>query len=150
MVMIPPKPRVIARDVRSFFARRERHNWAALLLAVAIPCGIIYLFVLDGNTNIFDDTPVVIYAESWPLDRSETEIRARQRELMLEADQQRALTRERFQQLADGFGIEYDREAAAEAERISEENRALAEELGVAEEGGPVEAGSAEDSAADR
>lgn len=144
MVMVPPKPKVIASDVKSFFARRERHNWVALLLAVAIPCGIIYLFVLDGRTNILSDQPVVIYAESWSLDRSDDEIRARQRELMLEADEQRALTRERFQQLADGFGIDYDREAAAEADRISEENREFAEEL----EG--VEPAVLENSAAER
>lgn len=133
MVMIPPKPKVIAGDVKSFFARRERHNWIALLLAIAIPVGIVYLFVLDGRTNILSDEPVVIYAESWSLDRSDAEIRARQRELMLEADEQRALARERFQQLADGFGIDYDREAAAEADRISDENRELAQELETAE-----------------
>lgn len=143
MVMIPPKPKVIARDVRSFFARRERHNWIALILAMAIPAGILWLFVIDGRTNILSDEPVVIYAESWSLDRSDEQIRERQRELMLEADEQRALTRERFQQLADGFGIEYDREAAAEAERISEANQELAEEL-EAEDAAEAEAGAAE------
>lgn len=141
--MIPPKPKVIAGDVKSFFARRERHSWVALLLAIAMPVGIIYLFVLDGKTNLFDDEPVVIYAESWPLDRSEADIQQRQSELALEADAQRAAGRESFQRLADGFGIEYDREAAAEAERISQANRELAEQL-EAQEAANAEGGAAE------
>lgn len=123
MVMMPPKPRTIWNDIRSFVFRRERHSWFALVMAIAIPCFIIYLFVLDGRTNIMPTDPVIIYAESWPMDRSDEEIIERQRELALDANERIALRRQRFQEMADRLGIDYDREAAAEQERITEENR---------------------------
>jgi len=121
--MMPPKPRTIWNDTRSFLSRRERHNWIALIPAMAIPCFIIWLFVLDGRTNIMPTDPVIIYAESWSADRTDEEIIERQRELALDANEQRALRRQRFQEMADRMGIDYDREAAAEADRITQDNR---------------------------
>lgn len=123
MVMIPPKPRVIWDDVKSFFARGERHHLVALVPAILIPLGIFYVFVLDANRNIVSDEPVMIYAESWSLDRTDEEIIERQREFALTANEQIALRRHRFQQMAEAMGIDYDREAAAENDRITEENR---------------------------
>ncbi len=140
MVMIPPKPGTIWKDFKSFLGRGERHNWIALMLAMAIPAGIIYVFILDGRTNIFDDTPVVIYAESWSVTRSDEDIQARQRELLMAENERRAILRERFQSLADGLGVEYDEEAAAEAQRITEENRRLMAEIEAREGGAAGEA----------
>ena len=126
--MIPPKPRTLWRDIKKFFARRERHNLIALVFAIAIPAGIIYLLAFGSQANLFDDGPVVIYAESWPLDRSNEQIIDRQRVIALAEDERRATNRESFQRLADRMGVDYDREAAAENARISAENqRRLAE-----------------------
>lgn len=141
---LPPKPRVLIEDLRSFARRRDRHNWVALGLAVAIPCFIVWLFVLDARTGILPEGPVITYVESWPLDRSDEEIIARQRELALAANERRAARREQFQRLADELGIDYDREAAAEADRITEENR---ETLSAAAEAPADEAGAGADAA---
>ena len=136
---LPPKPRLIWADIRSFFERRERHSLVALVPAIAIPCFIVWLFVLDGRTNIMPTDPVVIYAESWSLDRTDEEIIDRQAELALAADERRALTRERMQRLADQLGVDYDRRAAAEADRITEENRRLVEVRLESDGGGEAE-----------
>jgi hypothetical protein len=135
--MIPPKPDVIASDMKSFFGRRERHSWIALVMAIAMPSLIIWMFILDGRTNIMPDEPVIIYAESWPADRTDEEIIERQRAFEFEANEARAIRREQFQRLADQFGVEYDREAAAEADQITQENReTLAADPEVPEENG--------------
>ncbi|WP_350140847.1 hypothetical protein [Parasphingopyxis sp.] len=123
MIRMPPKPRVLWDDIKSFFSRGERHHWIAIIPAMMVPAGIFYLFVLDAETNIVSDEPVVIYAESWPLGRTDEEIIERQREFALERNEQIALRRQRFQEAAEALGVEYDREAAAEADRITEENR---------------------------
>ncbi|WP_442613360.1 hypothetical protein [Parasphingopyxis sp.] len=123
MVMLPPKPRVIVKDVASFFARRERHNWAALIFSIAIPTVVIGTFAIDSETDILPTEPVITYVEVWGSDRTDEEIIERQRVLALRENERRALSRQRFQQLAEGSGVEYDREAAAEADRITEENR---------------------------
>ncbi|WP_299321706.1 hypothetical protein [Parasphingopyxis sp.] len=123
MVMLPPKPRIIARDVASFFRRRERHNWIALFFAVAIPVVLIGTFAMSSETDAEPTGPTVIYAEVWGSNRTDEEIIERQRVLALEENERRAISRQRFQELAEGSGVDYDREAAAEADRITEENR---------------------------
>lgn len=121
--MIPPKPRVIVQDTLSFFTRRERHSWVALIMAIAIPTVVITVFAIDSEQGIEPTLPTVIYVESWPADRTDEEIIERQRVRALAENERRALSRQRFQELADASGVDYDREAAAEADRITEENR---------------------------
>lgn len=123
MVMLPPKPRVIWKDTLSFFTRRERHSWFALLMAGAIPALIIWVFVLDGRTNIMPTESIVTYVEIWPADRTDAEIIERQRVLALAENERRAMRREGMQDIAQRLGVDYDRDAAAEADRITEENR---------------------------
>ena len=123
MVMLPPKPRVIAKDVASFFARRERHNWIALIFAIAIPIVLIGTFAMSSEADVAPTEPTIIYAEVWGSNRTDEEIIERQRVLALEENERRAISRERFRRLADESGVDYDREAAAEADRITEENR---------------------------
>jgi|GEM_PF-3569970 len=121
--MIPPKPSVIVRDTVSFFTRRERHSWVALIMAITIPAVVIGVFAMDTETGIEPTMPMVIYVESWPADRTDEEIIERQRVLALAENERRALSRQRFQELAEASGVDYDREAAAEQDRITEENR---------------------------
>lgn len=121
--MIPPKPRVIMRDTVSFFARRERHSWIALIMAITIPAVVITIFAIDTATGIEPTEPTITYVESWSADRTDEEIIERQRVLALAENERRALSRQRFQELANASGVDYDREAAAEADRITEENR---------------------------
>lgn len=123
MVMIPPKPRTIWRDVRSFFGRRERHNWIFIAPSIAVPFGILWVFTTEVGANLLPEDPPITYAYVWEEGRSDDQIIERQRGLALAENERRALIRERFRQLAEASGIEIDEEAAAEADRITEDNR---------------------------
>jgi hypothetical protein len=74
----PASPRALWADLRAFTSERRPHQWVAAALAVAIPIGILVLFVLDGRTNILPG-PQLIYVESWPANRSDAEIKAQQK-----------------------------------------------------------------------
>ncbi|QLC22652.1 hypothetical protein HFP51_10970 [Parasphingopyxis sp. CP4] len=137
--MLPPKPRVIVKDIASFFARRERHNWIALFFAILIPGVVIGTFAMDSETDILPTEPIVHYVEVWGSDRTDEEIVERQRVLALEENERRAISRQRFQQLAEGSGVEYDRAAAAEADRIADENRRILLRPGERLDGGRLE-----------
>lgn len=123
MVMIPPKPRTIWRDVKGFFGRRERHNWIAILPAIAVPFGILWVFTSEVGANLLPEDPPITYAYVWEEGRTDEQIIERQRILALAENERRALSRERFRELARASNIEIDEEAAAEADRITEENR---------------------------
>jgi hypothetical protein len=74
----PASPRALWADLRAFTSERRPHQWVAAALAVAIPIGILVLFVLDGRTNILPG-PQLIYVESWPASRTDAEIKAQQK-----------------------------------------------------------------------
>lgn len=138
MVMIPPKPRVIWTDALSFFTRRERHSWIALVAAILIPGFIIGTFAWETETSIGPTDPVITYVQVWGSDRTDEQIIERQRVLALAENERRALRRHNMQRLAEQSGVDYDREAAAEADRITRENRENLSRPGDAAPGEPV------------
>jgi hypothetical protein len=74
----PANPRVLWNDLRAFWTERPRHHWMAGVLAVLIPIGLVTAFYFDAQTNV---RPVrtIIYVDSWPSDRSDEQIRAKQK-----------------------------------------------------------------------
>lgn len=64
--------------MRDFWHHRPRHQWAAAILALLIPAGIIVAFYYDAQTNIAPGEQV-IYLESWSADRADEEIIAKQK-----------------------------------------------------------------------
>lgn len=74
----PASPRALWADIRSFTAERRPHHWVALALALCIPLGIVFVFDLDGRTNIAPG-PQLIYVESWPASRTDEQIKAQQK-----------------------------------------------------------------------
>ncbi len=63
--------------MRDFWRDRPRHQWLAAVLALLIPAGILVVFYYDAQINILPGEQV-IYLESWPADRSDEEIVAKQ------------------------------------------------------------------------
>jgi len=96
----PASPRVLWSDLRAFAAQRPRHQWAAALLAVTIPVGIVVAFYLDAQTNI---VPVrtIYYVDSWPADRSDEEIKAKQKADLEARKAHEEERRRQFQRLDD-------------------------------------------------
>jgi hypothetical protein len=65
------------RDLRLFLATRKKHELYFMLPALGVTMIVIYAFVIDTVKLDYQD-PEVIYVKSWPLTRSESEIRAQQ------------------------------------------------------------------------
>ena len=96
----PARPTVLWNDLRAFWRERPRHQWLAGTLAVAIPVGILVAFYLDSNTNL-RPRATIVYVDSWRADRSDDEIKAKQK---TDLEQRRAAEAERqrqFKQLDD-------------------------------------------------
>ena len=94
----PSSPRALWKDIRAFTAQRPRHQWVAGLLALIIPAGILVSFYFDGQTNLVP-RQTIYYVDSWPANRSDEEIKAKQKS-DLEARQAReAQRRAEFQRI---------------------------------------------------
>ena len=77
---LPPisGPRTVWRDLREFWRGRPRSNWIAALFAVLVPIGLLTAFYFDAQTNIHPGETLT-YIESWPANRSDAEIIAKQK-----------------------------------------------------------------------
>lgn len=96
----PAGPRALWADLRAFWRDRPRHQYAAAVLAVLIPVGIVVVFYIDGQTRL-QPVQTITYINSWPANRSDAEIRAAQKQ-RLEREQARRQQRQReFQRLDD-------------------------------------------------
>ena len=91
----PVRPSVLWKDLRALWNERPRHKWIAGTLAVLVPLVIVVTFYYDAQINT---RPVrtIIYVDSWRADRTDDEIRARQK---ADADYVKARQEERQRQL---------------------------------------------------
>ena len=65
-------------DLRRFLAQRQRHELGFLALSIVITGLLIAAFVKDSHFER-EYKRNIIYVESWPASRSDTEIRAKQK-----------------------------------------------------------------------
>jgi hypothetical protein len=68
------------RDLRFFLATRRRHELWFMLLALAVTLLILFVFFKDSASGF--DKPYernIIYAEQWPITRTDEQIRAQQK-----------------------------------------------------------------------
>jgi len=66
------------RDLRFFLAQRKPHELWFMMLSMAITFMVLFVFVKDSRI----ETPYernIIYAESWPLTRTDEQIKAQQK-----------------------------------------------------------------------
>ncbi len=71
----PPKA---LRDLRGYLATRKRHELWFMMLALVVTFGIIVVFVKDSHVPV-PYKKNIIYVDSWPITRTEEEIRAKQK-----------------------------------------------------------------------
>jgi hypothetical protein len=99
----PASPRALVKDIRAFLGQRSRYQLVSFAVALAMPIAILWLFVLDSNN--MKPGPRITFVESYPLSRSDDEIRAaqlaRQRAEAARAEQ----VRQRWKQLGDRTGV---------------------------------------------
>jgi hypothetical protein len=100
-------PRRAYRDLRGFLASRRRYELLFALPAMVLTLLVIVGFYLDSRV----ERPYkrnIIYAESWPLNRSDAEIHAQQiidqakkREAMAAAEKKARVRQEQFKKVDD-------------------------------------------------
>ncbi|MET3712047.1 hypothetical protein ABIC65_002759 [Sphingomonas trueperi] len=66
------------RDLRGYLATRKKHELWFMMLALAITFGVIVVFVKDSHVPV-PYKKNIIYVDSWPITRTEAEIREKQK-----------------------------------------------------------------------
>jgi hypothetical protein len=102
------------RGLSGFLRTRKRHQIVGLAVSAVLVVGIIYGFFKDSR--FFPEyKPDILYFKSWPLDRSEAEIKAQQAvdqaridKLRAERDKKQKARQEEFQKIDNtlsGWGL---------------------------------------------
>lgn len=107
MAILPPvySPRAAFKDLAKFMRGRSREQMIGASLAILSTIIIVIMFFVDSKINTAPK-PQVIYAESWPEDRSDEEIIAEQQEDQAVKEAREAERRRQFQELQNQLGIE--------------------------------------------
>jgi hypothetical protein len=66
------------QDLRDFWRARPRGHWVAALLAGGITAGIVIMFLIDSK-SLSEPREQVIFLNSWPVNRTDDQIRAQQK-----------------------------------------------------------------------
>jgi hypothetical protein len=98
----PSSPRALWADLRLFWSGRSRTQWVAALFAIMIPIGILGAFYLDAKTNIAPG-PQLIFVESWPVTRTDAEIREKQQRDRVAREARERERQRQFQEIDNGL-----------------------------------------------
>ena len=101
----PSSPRVLWADLRAFARQRTHHQWIAAFFAVVMPVVIVIGFYYDAQTNILPGEQI-IYAESWPTNRTDEEIIAQQKIDQARKEQAQKARQEQFKRLEKRLGMD--------------------------------------------
>jgi hypothetical protein len=103
----PASPRALVADVRDFWRNRPRHTWFAAALAVGTAAAIFFTFYLDYGT-VEDRREQIMFIDSWPANRTDAEIIAKQQADKAERDaaiEERRRQLERIDQNLNRMGL---------------------------------------------
>jgi hypothetical protein len=103
----PAKPATLLADIRAFLKGDQRHKVLVALAAIIMPCLLVYLFVLDGRTNIYPTGPQITYVSDWTDARTDAEIIDQQKIDQKAKEKADAERRASYQRLAKQLGIDY-------------------------------------------
>lgn len=121
----PVSPKSAAGDLWGYLLEKRNHRWPLLGVSAALTWVIIWVFMIDANTNTMPKQNKILYFENWRADRSDIAVILQQKKDL--ADRVAAIhaSQKEMRKIADMFGIEWREEAAREAAREAEAVRIL-------------------------
>lgn len=116
----PVSPKSALSDVWGYFRENRPHKWPLLGLSMAITGVIIWVFVIDANTNTMPTRNKIIYVQSWDANRPDAAIILQQKIDLAKGEVALAERQKEMQGVADAFGIDWREDAARNGARRKE------------------------------
>ena len=94
----PSGPRALWKDISLFWRTRPRGQWIAGALAVTVTSTIVLAFFFDSAMSP-KPRETITFVDSWPADRSDEQIRAKQKADLARREAAEAANRRRLQEI---------------------------------------------------
>lgn len=98
----PSSPIAALRDLKGFLAQQQRHKIVFAIIAIAMPCLIVFGFYVDSDIK---PEAQIIYVQNWPADRTDEQIKAQQKIDQAKRDKEMAERQRQYQELQKRLGI---------------------------------------------
>ena len=100
----PVGPRAAYNDLRAFMRQRSREQVIGAMLAILVTAIIVIEFLVDSKIGTAPP-PQVVYANSWPADRTDQQIVAQQKIDQAKRDAAAKEKQRQFQKLEKQLGM---------------------------------------------
>ncbi|WP_022682480.1 hypothetical protein [Sphingobium bisphenolivorans] len=116
----PVSPKNALSDLWDYFRQNRPHKWPLLGLSMALTWLIMWVFVIDANTNTMPTRNKIIYVQSWDANRSDAAIILQQKIDLAKQESALKKKQKQMQGWADAFGIDWREEEARNSARRKE------------------------------
>lgn len=125
----PVSPKNAAGDLWGYLLEKRSHRWPLLGVSAALTWAIIWIFVIDANTNTQPKQNQITYFQNWQADRSDIAVILQQKKDLAARVEALHAKQKEMQKVADVFGIEWREDARRNAAREAEAVRYLNAQL---------------------
>lgn len=116
----PVSPKSALGDMWGYFRENRPHKWPVLALSMVLTSLIIWVFVIDAQTNIMPRQNKIMYVESWDANRSDAAIILQQKIDLAKREAAIESKQKDMQKVADAFGIDWRADEARNSARRKE------------------------------
>lgn len=125
----PVSPKSAAGDLWGYLLEKRTHRWPLLGVSAALTWVIIWVFMVDANTNTMPKQNQIMYFQNWTADRSDVTIILQQKADLAARVKALHAKQKEMQKIADMFGIEWREDAKRNSAREAEAVRYLNAQL---------------------
>ncbi len=125
----PVSPKSALGDLWDYFRENRPHKWPLLGLSIALTWLIVWVFVIDANTNTMPTRNQIIYVQSWNADRPDAAIILQQKIDLAKREAALQNKQKEMQKVADIFGIDWRKDEARNTARRKEALKEINAEL---------------------
>lgn len=125
----PASPKSAAGDLWGYLLEKRAHRWPLLGVSAALTWVIIWVFMIDANTNTMPKQNQIMYFQNWRADRSDVAVILQQKADLAARVKALHAKQKEMQKVADVFGIEWREDAKRNAAREAEAVRYLNAQL---------------------
>lgn len=116
----PVSPRSALADLTDYLLASRAHKWPLMALSATLTWLLIWVFIVDANTNTAPKRNQIQYIQNWQPSRGDVEIILQQKRELARNEELLREKQKKMQKVADMFGVEWRKDEKRLTEQRAE------------------------------